>query len=185
MSGISDSDINNRRNDLSHFLIKEKSPNLTIRGVSSVSTFKLFTCLKLTLTYRLHLVKHFRVTCPITTNFGSGFMVSNLQTHPPVLNFKGGPSTNGVKKQSHVSHKSVSILPHSPKGAGRRRILREFILSYILVSVKKIIPSFSGKVIMIKTSFLMSARIVAGFAITFCLKENCSHRFGASNFLNI
>ena len=103
-----------RRNDPSRFLIKEKSPNLTIRGVSSVSTFKLCTCLKLTLTYRLHLVKHFRVTCPITTNFGSGFMVSNLQTHPPVLNFKGGPSTNDVKKQSHVSHKSVSILPHSP-----------------------------------------------------------------------
>ena len=32
LSEISDSDINNRRNDLSHFLIKEKSPNLTIRG---------------------------------------------------------------------------------------------------------------------------------------------------------
>ena len=56
---------------------------------------------------------HFRVTCPILTNFGSGVTVSNLQTHLPVLNFKGKPSTNSVKKHSHASYKSVSILPHS------------------------------------------------------------------------
>jgi len=74
---------------------------------------------------------HFRVTSPILTNFGSGVTVSNLQTHQPVLNFKGKPSTNSVKRHSHVSHKSVSILPHPHIGAGRRRISRRSSLTHL------------------------------------------------------
>ena len=99
--------------------VKKKNPRASrLGGVSCVLAFQRFvTCPELTFTYRLRFVMHFRVTCPILTHLGSGVTVSNLQTHQPVLNFKGKPSTNSVKKPSHASHKSVSILPHSLLGS--------------------------------------------------------------------
>ena len=86
---------------------------------------------------------HFHVTFPILTNFGLGsYGRQTYKRVQPVLNFQGKPTTNSVKRHSHVSYRSVSILPHPHCGAGLSCVSHG---RYIVTQKKRFVKTFWKK----------------------------------------